>query len=269
VLRDAGRILTFGGGVVLDPLPGKVNLELLRSLDGADDETTLRAIVEHEGEIDRAEVLLRSGSVDVPDDITQLGHQVVAHSRLDDLRSRLVDILETYHRGNPLEAGMPLERARTESKLEDRAFDELVQLTEGVIEEGRTVRRESHRVVLAPEQERARSELLSTLDEHAFTPPVESELQVDRALLGSLTQAGEVVRISNFYLTRERGQEAQRLVRDFIEDNGPATVAQIRDLLGTTRKYAVPLSEWLDATGTTIRRGDVRVLGPRAKSLPR
>ena len=39
------------------------------------------------------------------------------------------------------------------------------------------------------------------------------------------------------------------------------TVAEIRDLLGTSRKYAVPLCEWLDATGATVRRGDVRELG--------
>jgi selenocysteine-specific elongation factor len=39
-------------------------------------------------------------------------------------------------------------------------------------------------------------------------------------------------------------------------------VAEIRDLLGTSRKYAVPLCEWLDQTGATIRKGDARVLGP-------
>jgi selenocysteine-specific elongation factor len=40
------------------------------------------------------------------------------------------------------------------------------------------------------------------------------------------------------------------------------TVADIRDLLGTTRKYAVPLCEWLDSVGATVRSGDLRDLGP-------
>jgi len=51
-------------------------------------------------------------------------------------------------------------------------------------------------------------------------------------------------------------------VRAHIEEHGPVTVAEIRDLLGTSRKYAVPLCEWLDQTGATLRRGDVRLLGP-------
>jgi selenocysteine-specific elongation factor len=43
-------------------------------------------------------------------------------------------------------------------------------------------------------------------------------------------------------------------------------MAQFRDLVGTSRKYAVPLLEWFDASGVTIRNGDVRVLRERAKA---
>jgi selenocysteine-specific elongation factor len=43
-------------------------------------------------------------------------------------------------------------------------------------------------------------------------------------------------------------------------------MAQFRDLIGLTRKYAVPLLEWFDATGITLRSGDVRVLRDRAKT---
>jgi selenocysteine-specific elongation factor len=63
-------------------------------------------------------------------------------------------------------------------------------------------------------------------------------------------------------LTVERAAAARKLVREKIAADGPVTVAQIRDLLQTSRKYAVPLSEWLDQTGATARRGDLRVLGP-------
>jgi selenocysteine-specific elongation factor len=82
-------------------------------------------------------------------------------------------------------------------------------------------------------------------------------------LLRSLTESAELVRIENFYLTSAGATEARARVREHIQEHGPVTVAQIRDLLGTTRKYAVPLCEWLDGTGATLRRGDVRLLGPR------
>jgi selenocysteine-specific elongation factor len=72
------------------------------------------------------------------------------------------------------------------------------------------------------------------------------------------------VRIGDFHLTAAHASEARATVRGFIELNGPVTVAQIRDLLGTSRKYAVPLCEWLDQSGATLRRGDTRLLGPKA-----
>jgi selenocysteine-specific elongation factor len=71
------------------------------------------------------------------------------------------------------------------------------------------------------------------------------------------------VKIGDFYLTAEQTSEARTRVRALIESGGPVTVAQIRDALQTSRKYAVPLCEWLDATGATRRQGDLRALGPR------
>ena len=49
-----------------------------------------------------------------------------------------------------------------------------------------------------------------------------------------------------------------------IAGGGPFTVAEFRDLVGASRKYAVPLLEYLDQAGFTRRQGDVRVLGPEA-----
>ncbi|HEY0403832.1 MAG TPA: selenocysteine-specific translation elongation factor [Blastococcus sp.] len=48
-----------------------------------------------------------------------------------------------------------------------------------------------------------------------------------------------------------------------IRRDGPITMARFRDAVGTTRKYAVPLMEWFDATGVTVRDGDVRALRAR------
>jgi selenocysteine-specific elongation factor len=81
--------------------------------------------------------------------------------------------------------------------------------------------------------------------------------------LEALVEAGDLVKIGNFFLTAGSAADARRLVRERIGSEGPVTVAQIRDLLQTSRKYAVPLAEWLDATGATIRKGDLRLLGPR------
>jgi selenocysteine-specific elongation factor len=53
-------------------------------------------------------------------------------------------------------------------------------------------------------------------------------------------------------------------VTEKLAEGAGLTVAEIRDLLGTTRKYAVPLCEHLDRVGTTRREGDLRILGVAA-----
>ncbi|MBM3983955.1 MAG: hypothetical protein FJ304_27535 [Planctomycetes bacterium] len=63
-----------------------------------------------------------------------------------------------------------------------------------------------------------------------------------------------------FYLSAEAEAEMRRRVTERLRAGPGATVAEIRDLLGTTRKYAVPVCEYLDRVGLTKREGDTRVL---------
>ena len=73
----------------------------------------------------------------------------------------------------------------------------------------------------------------------------------------------ELVAIAeNVYLHAEAEAEMRRLVRGRLAAGQGLTVAEIRDLLGTTRKFAVPLCEYLDRAGVTRREGDLRVLAP-------
>ena len=73
---------------------------------------------------------------------------------------------------------------------------------------------------------------------------------------------GELVRISEeVHLHADVEAEMRRLLTKRLAQGGPGlTVAEIRDLLGTTRKYAVPLCEYLDRVGMTRREGDLRLL---------
>ena len=157
---------------------------------------------------------------------------------------------------------MSKEALRAELDLSAPAFGDLLERTEAIVEEDALVRLAAHRVELNPEQARARTELMGQI-EGSFSPPFAKELDADQDLIRSLLQSGDLVRIGDFYLSGAQAAEARRLVRERIEKDGPQTVAQIRDLLGTTRKYAVPLCEWLDSTGATRRQGDTRALGPR------
>ena len=275
VLRDAGRVLTIGGGIVLDPAPEPAKrtdadradrLDRLMDVAPAD---ALVTLVASTGRLPRAEALARAGIVDgdwSPDhaeaDVIALGELLVSPAEITRLEDLLERELDGYHRTHPLEAGMPRELLRAALGLNVEAFDVLVNRTADVTGHGAQVSLASHRVQLAPEQRQARDTLIETIGGAGFTPPLAKELGVDPALLRALVDSGELVKIGDFYLTGDRARDARTLVRRRIEAGGPITVAEIRDLLGTSRKYAVPLCEWLDATGATRRQGDTRVLGP-------
>jgi selenocysteine-specific elongation factor len=270
VLRDAGRVLTFGGGLVLDPLPTLERrdpklLPLLEELTNADAAAALTALLATEGPIEQDILRMRTGALSLPPEMALLGDLVVAPNELARLRDSLVGVLDEHHRNDPLAGGVPKSAVRNLVWPHDPvAFDALVNAIDEVVEEGANLRLASHTVRFDEVQDGQRSSLLERLEAAAFNPPLADELGADRKIIDALTGTGELVRIGNYFLTAGRAAEARRLVRANIEANGPMTVAQIRDLLGTSRKYAVPLAEWLDATGATIRKGDNRLLGPRA-----
>ncbi|MBP6874476.1 MAG: selenocysteine-specific translation elongation factor [Candidatus Eisenbacteria bacterium] len=84
------------------------------------------------------------------------------------------------------------------------------------------------------------------------------------ALLTLLVDSGEIVRVPpEFYFTRARLEELAEKVRRFFADHAEMNVGDLKDLIGVSRKQAVPLLEYLDLARVTLRRGDVRVKGPK------
>ena len=268
VLRDVGRVLTFGGGRVLDPGPPadkkrrkSKRLALLEKLAEASPEQAMAEIIESEGEVVEQEAMMRSGA-DAAGDVIRLGDLLVSPVRLLELEQSLRDLLNDWHTSHPLELGMPRESARAGLRVEPASFGDLLQFAAGIEAIGSRVRLSGFRVKLDPEQETARKATLEAIESAGFTPPLRNELPAAPDLLRSLAEAGDLVPVGDFFLTADQAERARAKVRYHIQTEGPATVAQIRDLLETTRKYAVPLCEWLDQTGATRRQEDVRVLGP-------
>jgi selenocysteine-specific elongation factor len=277
VLRDSGRVLTVGGGRVLDPGPGVLpraragHAARLLGWAGLDGEGALAALVAEDDTVSVADAAYRSGCAAALDDewvppagVVRLGDLLVSSRRQAELRAESERLLEAFHRVEPLEVGMPRERVRSLLGLEPEPFDALMATIDGLEQDGTAIRLGGHSVALDETQGSAAASLVKQLDGAAYKPPLASELGVERALLRALMNRGDIVAIGNFYLSAARADEARSRVRAEIERNGPQSVAQIRDLLGTSRKYAIPLCEWLDETGTTRRRGDLRELGVRS-----
>ena len=267
VLRDAGPSLTVAGGSVLDPHPGAARrrdaryVEVLDRMRGTDAEA-LAALVGFEGSIEVAEAVRRAGTDDLADDMHRLGDTFVSEARLLELRASLREALKELHSREPLAAGMAREELRAALGLDPPAFAALLASDPEILERDGKVALLEHRAAAEVELSESGSKLVSELDAAGFRPPLERELDAEVALIRALVAAGALVRMGDFLLTRARAEEARAAVRAHISERGAVTVAGIRDLLGTTRKYAVPICEWLDATGATVRKGDERVLGP-------
>jgi selenocysteine-specific elongation factor len=104
----------------------------------------------------------------------------------------------------------------------------------------------------------------------AFRPPaleqLKSEATHNRAVVEDIVELlvrdGRLVRITPEYvIAAEAAERMERSLREALKDGRHLTVSDIRQLLKTSRKYAVPLCEYADRIGLTRRLGDVRVLG--------
>jgi selenocysteine-specific elongation factor len=282
VLRDSGRRETVGGGVVLEVQPGRIRRAdpdlLVRmgrrrtALETAPDARLayLRVLLDEEGRIGRTEIRLRTGMAPAEAerlDAVWLPNVVFSHEAFGDLARRAAAELRRYQQLHPLELGMPRASLRATLGLDGRTFEEVAgRLSQQgmLVADAATVRTPDH----VPDQGGPqRDALLRVLDEAGFSPPQLSELhrRFDPALVRALVRTGELVQIAPDVVYRAAHLEdlRQRLA-EAIRRSGPITVAQFRDLVSTTRKYAVPLLEHLDRTGFTRRQGDVRVLGPSA-----
>ncbi|GAC1468224.1 MAG: hypothetical protein NVSMB9_10670 [Isosphaeraceae bacterium] len=122
---------------------------------------------------------------------------------------------------------------------------------------------------LSQGERRLKNELAEVLRKAGFSPPDATELASFSAgrsaavpeLLSLLGDEERVVELTPLlYLDFEVAAELRRRVTARLADGSTLTMSELRDLLGTTRKYAVPIGEYLDRIGLTIREGDIRRL---------
>jgi selenocysteine-specific elongation factor len=189
---------------------------------------------------------------------------------------RLAVLVEGFHARNPLRAGIDLLVLRHESKFEVPLFERAVRtlVERGTLAlEGEKVRRATFQVKLSREDAECSGEMERILRETRFNTPRPEELyarfprytkdRVDR-VLGLLVDNGSVARLKDdILLHRNTIKEAIEIITRAVQEKGPIEAAQFRDLVGTTRKYVIPLLEHLDALGVTQRVENKRILKKR------
>jgi selenocysteine-specific elongation factor len=295
VLRSYSPIQTIAGGVILDAMPARHRRRRQQVLDQL---TTLRdgtateilavhlAHAEYAG-LQWSDFLLRSPldaealravveslraqgiGVTIDDNPPWLLHR----DQYARARAQIVQLLEEFHRANPLKPAMFTEELRSKFPgMADKVFATLQQdlVTSGEVEVSRDkIKLTSHAVTLSPALQAAVDGLEGMFREAAYQPPsVEEALDTqklthaeDRELFQVLVDQQKLVRLKgDIFYHRDVFSSIERELRTYLEQQGAITAAEFRDLLQISRKYAIPLLEHFDNQRLTMRIGDKRVL---------
>ncbi|MGH2596666.1 MAG: selenocysteine-specific translation elongation factor [Actinomycetota bacterium] len=276
VLRDAGRGETVAGGVVLDVAPparsGANVVARLQARAAASRDELPAALVAERGAVPAAEVAILTGS-------RATGGIAVGEWQVSDALRAAVDIAVTdmlvaYHAEHPLDQGADLvlvRRTATRTLRAARAPGD-DSLADGLLadldsrgittRDATTIRLSSHRVELETRTADVERLLVAIGGEHEATPPTVKELiaaGIARDVIEAAAREDVVIRLTpDLIVTPELVARAEAAIRR--SGDAGITVSAIRETLGTSRRYAIPLMEWFDLRGITRRDGDVRHL---------
>jgi selenocysteine-specific elongation factor len=302
ILRDESGQRTLGGGRVVQPgsrpwtAARPPDLEMLRTLAEAELPRRLEAAVQavEWKECSAPRLAARTGLTDA-EEAARLCARLAAEGRVAALEvggatvvvhmehvRRLADFLNrklaAYLKANPRAGGVPPGQwpgwmpAACSARLRPVLADWLLARGHLATADGHVVPR-GHAAAMPPEDEALLTALLAEFEEGGFSPPAAESLRCRTArnaqrvdeLIRLATVRGRLVRISEgIWLHERRWGELVELVSGALRERGSLTVAQIRDLLRSTRRFVVPIVESLDAAGITRRSGDLRTLGPNA-----
>ena len=292
IIRFYSPIITIGGGEILDVNPDKhkrnkdevlAGLELLKSrdLDKIVNMKTSQRRFMKQDELAWELGLLPSELEKVVENelaakkLFKLpNNALLSAEKFDRLKDNLEYMINTYHEANPLADGIPkqelLSKLRENWHIDD---DKLLQamvkylLDSKIIEDkGKSIALAGFTVEYTAEQLKLKDDILSGYKaagiEVKSNDELVTELGTDRStfnvMLKELESEGEVIKLEPaYYISREAWATALATARAFA---GPFTIAEFRDSLGTSRKYAEILLKALDRNGITQFNGSTRIV---------
>jgi selenocysteine-specific elongation factor len=293
ILRRPSPAETMGGGVVVDPHPGRRHRrfsgEILRKLEalryGSPADILFQAALDSSAAPMRAiSSRSRLGNDVLEQALNELMTQeqllqlepgqlnptaellVCAKPQWLILHGRVIEEVSGYHRTFPLRLGMPREELKSKLKLSAKVFMAVMRYMTAqgeLIEKGTLIALSSHRLEFTTQQQAAIKGLMKRFAQTPFAPPSVKEIQdeVGNEVLNALVETGELIQVSADVVFRQPDyQTLLRWIDRHFETNDTLTVAQFRDEFNTSRRYALGFLEHLDSIEVTMRSGDARRL---------
>ena len=290
ILRRPSPGETLGGGSVIDHLPKgrhkRFDAGVIKSLEslaqGSPADILLEAALalqiapikemisksrlEAKAAASALEELLKNGQLIALEDSVKPEVLAVASTHWSGLQTNIQALVEGYHRQYPLRRGIPREELKSKLKFAPKVFNAVLSYLGAkklLFDEHGAVAKPGHEITFDG-QNRARVEALRRkFESNPYSTPSVKECQAEAGeeILNALIELGELILVSQEVIFRKTDYDAMvARIEATIKAQGQVTLAEVRDLFNTTRKYGQALLEHLDAIGVTMRDGDARKL---------
>jgi selenocysteine-specific elongation factor len=296
IIRAYSPPVTIGGGIVLDPAPtrpgirsaeGRASVARLRGGDAAGVAAVVAMIdasglsgVETRALVSRAGVAPRQLEATIArletSSVVTAGDRLVMQSHLTKAGAALIDQVTAFHQAQPMSEGLPREEAREKifRRVDPAVFERViadVKVRQRLVGTDRLAL-PTHRVSVAGADDRVRAAIVEAYRAAGLTPPdaaaVEASAGAPKSIVEKVTtlllREKVLVKLDTIVFHAEVLQQLKADVAGLkaAAPGGRATVdvAAFKDRYGVTRKFAIPLLEYLDRERVTRRTGDVRLV---------
>ena len=287
VLRFYSPVETIGGGVILDSNPFKHKrndatvLESLKLKEGGSDREKISAALrDYSARFETLDFLQIQTGIPkeqfdqqinklIKDKVAfRVSDNVVIHTDyLNRLKDSAVKLLESYHKENPLREGMKKDEFRNKLiKYEDISVVD--KITDSLVNR-KVLKYVNNCVALADfevQQDNNQQEIENAFLQGGFSPESPDQIAARfpkvknfKQVRESLVNTGKLVRVEEkILLHADYYNKALTLAKEHVDQNGQITLAEMRDLMGASRKFAVAVLEYWDKRGITKKVGDAR-----------
>jgi selenocysteine-specific elongation factor len=296
IVRQFSPVITIGGGVALDPLARRPSrkdagrVPFLETLERGGDEETLQAMVQRSVlGLGLPEIITRLGwkaehARETAEKLTRWGAirsvnaeplLLIAEPVFQEVSKKLLDRVETFHKANPLLPGISKEELRANLGRRVRTETFQAALTElqrqnKLVTQGELVKKPGTEITLTAEEAKAKQQIEQAFVKAGLAVPSVKEVLMQLAIesrraekiLQILLREKRLVRVSPELIFHADALEQLRpMLLGYKKTKGERIgVPAFKELTGITRKYAIPLLEYLDRQRLTRRQGDERVI---------
>ena len=286
IIRTYSPMVTIGGGVILDASPRKhsrFNEEILEKLkvqlEGNSGDLIQNYLLSHSNYIVSKKDIIKDLQLSEGEVATELDELVTSGNifetnlgyihkkKYDEVLEKLKKLLTDYHKRYKLKVGIPKVEIISKFKLSQKEVLELIELfikNNEVRLEGNLVAEKDFVVNYDKKQLAEKARIEKELLNGGFTPPTIKELtngvKVSLELLDSLVD-NTIIRLdADLVLHRDVLTKAIEKVNEHFENAEKMTLAEFRDITGSSRKYSMAILEYIDKLGITRRVENYRVL---------